>query len=101
MYLRRPDGLVLCGMPDRTAREKTDDMGVIAETTVQSVIDQLTEKYGEGRKDMIQRGVSQTAALWKAEDGDATVFETFCLENYQGTTKPAKACSTSSQEIMS
>lgn len=74
-----------------TAREKTDDMGVIAETTVQSVIDQLTEKYGEGRKDMIQRGVSQTAALWKAEDGDATVFETFCLENYQGTDEARKS----------
>ncbi|MEE4177486.1 MAG: hypothetical protein V2I46_08250 [Bacteroides sp.] len=71
-------------------REKNEDMGVITETTVQSVIDQLTEKYGADRNDLIQRGVSQVAALWKEEDGKAEDFEAFCLENYQGNEEARK-----------
>ena len=76
--------LFLMACQPEANREKKDDMGVISETTVASVIDQLAEKYGEDRKDLIQRGVSQAAALWKAEDGEAEIFEAFCLENYQG-----------------
>lgn len=74
--------LVACtGQPDR---ENKDVMGAIPETTVQSVIDQLTEKHGESRKDLISRGVRQAAALWRTEDGTAEEFETFCLTHYQG-----------------
>lgn len=82
--------LFLTACQTKTAREKSDDMGVIAETTVQSVIDQLTEKFGEDRQDLIQRGVSQAAALWKTADGDAAAFEAFCLENFKGTDEARK-----------
>jgi len=76
--------MLLAGCANDVSREKQDDMGVIPETTVKSVTDQLTEKYGGSQHDLIQRGVSQAAALWKTEDGTAEEFEAFCLENYLG-----------------
>jgi hypothetical protein len=76
--------LIFAACNQKTAEKTNNDMGVIPEATVKSVIDQLTEKHGEGRHDLIQRGVNQVAALWKTEDGTAEEFEAFCLENYQG-----------------
>lgn len=76
--------VILTACNPEAARKTNDDMGIISEATVQSVIDQLTEKFGESRHDLIQRGVSQVAALWKTEDGSAEEFEAFCLDHYQG-----------------
>ena len=76
--------LIFAACNQKTGLKTNDDMGVIPEATVKSVIDQLTEKFGESRHDLIKRGVSQVAALWKTEDGTAEEFEAFCLENYQG-----------------
>jgi hypothetical protein len=75
--------LIFAACNQKTGLKTNDNMGVIPEATVKSVIDQLTEKHGEGRHDLIQRGVNQVAALWKTEDGTAEEFEAFCLENYQ------------------
>lgn len=76
--------LLLVACTGQTDRKNKDLMGTIPETTVQSVIDQLTEKHGDSRKDLISRGVRQAAALWRTEDGTAEEFETFCLTHYQG-----------------
>ena len=76
--------LIFAACNQKTGLKTNDDMGVIPEATVKSVTDQLTEKFGESRHDLIKRGVSQVAALWKTEDGTAEEFEAFCLENYQG-----------------
>jgi hypothetical protein len=42
----------------------------------------LIEKFGPGQQIRIAKGVEQTAALWRAEDGDDVAFQSFCLENY-------------------
>ncbi len=76
--------LLLAACTGETGREKKDDMGTIPETTLKSVIDQLTVKYGESRSELINRGVRQAAGLWKTEDGPPEEFEAFCLANYQG-----------------
>ncbi|MFO7914132.1 MAG: hypothetical protein R6U43_00370 [Candidatus Krumholzibacteriales bacterium] len=52
--------------------------------TVMELQNKLVEKYGEGQRERISRGLKQVAALWKAEDGDETVFEKFVLKNYAG-----------------
>lgn len=69
-----------CG-PDRL---KKDDMGVIPEEAIVMVVGQLVEKHGEALRPLIERGVKQTAALWKHEDGTVDEFKAFCLENYIG-----------------
>jgi len=73
--------LVGCG-PERL---KKDTMGVISEETIELVVGQLAEKHGEALRPLIERGVKQTAALWKHEDGTTDEFKAFCIEHFQGS----------------
>ena len=45
---------------------------------------ELSAKYGESQHARIVKGVQQTAEYWRAEDGDAPVFEEFVRENFAG-----------------
>jgi hypothetical protein len=50
---------------------------------------ELVAKYGEPQRARAHRGIAQVAALWRAEDGDATAFASFVRENFAGT-QPAQ-----------
>ncbi len=45
---------------------------------------ELIAKYGESQKARIQKGINQVADYWRAEDGDAEVFEEFIKRNFAG-----------------
>lgn len=60
----------------------------VSSGTVEKVCRLLTDRYGSDAAMSIERGVSQAASLWRAEDGSEKDFETFCQENYVGD--PAK-----------
>ena len=45
---------------------------------------ELTAKYGAQQKPRLDRGLHQVAEFWRAEDGDATVFEEFVRTNFAG-----------------
>ncbi|HEV8610616.1 MAG TPA: hypothetical protein VGS98_11210, partial [Thermoanaerobaculia bacterium] len=45
---------------------------------------ELLEKYGEGQKERLDRGMKQVAGFWRAEDGDAKAFEEFVGANFAG-----------------
>lgn len=45
---------------------------------------ELVGKYGESQQARIQRGLRQVAEFWRAEDGDAAVFEEFTRANFAG-----------------
>jgi len=45
---------------------------------------QLIAKYGEDQHARVDRGLLQVADFWRAEDGDAAVFEEFVLSNFAG-----------------
>ncbi|HKQ53287.1 MAG TPA: hypothetical protein VJT74_13015 [Pyrinomonadaceae bacterium] len=45
---------------------------------------ELAAKYGEGVRARIERGLKQVASFWRAEDGDAAVFEEFVRTNFAG-----------------
>jgi hypothetical protein len=45
---------------------------------------ELVAKYGAAQSARIERGLSQVAEFWRAEDGDAVTFESFILENFAG-----------------
>src|SRR5580693_7487534 len=45
---------------------------------------ELTAKYGAQQKPRLDRGLHQVAEFWRAEDGDATVFEGFVRSNFAG-----------------
>jgi hypothetical protein len=50
--------------------------------SVDTVIKALTDKYGEGNKIKIEKGVKQVASLWTEKDGDAKEFKIFCKTNF-------------------
>jgi len=56
----------------------------ITEKTILATIDSLTGRYGANQKDLIDKGVRQTASLWISTDGTEAEFQSFCLANYQG-----------------
>ena len=45
---------------------------------------ELAAKYGEGVRARLARGLKQVASFWRAEDGDAKVFEEFVRTNFAG-----------------
>lgn len=45
---------------------------------------ELIAKYGEDQRPRVERGLRQVAEFWRAEDGDAAVFEEFVLANFAG-----------------
>jgi hypothetical protein len=45
---------------------------------------ELVAKYGEGQRSRVERGLKQVASFWRAEDGDASVFEDFVRTNFAG-----------------
>jgi len=73
-----------------STQPKTDAMDFISSAITDEVISELTEKHGEQKKDLIQRGVTQVASLWKEEDGSPEMFQSFCIENFQGEEKARK-----------
>ena len=45
---------------------------------------ELASKHGEDQRARLHRGLNQAAAFWRAEDGDAAVFEEFVRSNFAG-----------------
>ena len=50
----------------------------------QKLTAELVAKYGEGQRARLQRGLRQVGEFWRAEDGDAQVFEAFVRLNFAG-----------------
>jgi hypothetical protein len=45
---------------------------------------ELVAKYGDSQRLRVQRGLHQMSEFWRAEDGDAAVFEDFVRANFAG-----------------
>ncbi len=45
---------------------------------------ELVAKYGEAQRARLQQGLRQVAGFWRAEDGNAAVFEDFVRTNFAG-----------------
>lgn len=69
-----------CKSGDKPKQEEI--MGTISEETIQSVNNQLIEKFGEAEKFRIEKGTAQVAMFWQEQDGTEEEFTSFCLENF-------------------
>jgi hypothetical protein len=73
-------------MPDsatKNAQQGAQTMPWMKES-MQKIESELIAKYGEGQRARIERGVRQVASFWRAEDGDASIFEDFVRTNFAG-----------------
>lgn len=59
-----------------------NDISSINDKTIDLVINNLIDKHGKEFSFRINRGVKQTADLWRIQDGDEDVFVKFCLEYF-------------------
>ena len=70
--------------------DKDTAMSNITENTVNRTVQAITEKCPEADKALVQKGVTQAAALWRAEDGTEAEFEQFATESYAATPEDRK-----------
>ena len=71
--------LVLAALSPLTAQEPVRFIGT---DTLQKIKTELLQKYGAEQKFRIERGVEQTAALWRAEDGSPEEFAAYCRQYF-------------------
>ncbi len=60
-------------------------MSSFRQEMLSELTDLLVQRYGKEVHFRADRGTSQAAALWRAEDGDVEAFRTFVLENFEPT----------------
>lgn len=53
--------------------------------SIRKLEDELVRRYGEAQRERAHRGLTQVTQFWRAEDGNANVFEQFVLTNFAGT----------------
>jgi len=46
---------------------------------------ELVGRFGEAQRERIHRGIAQTAALWRAADGDGNAWAAFVRQNFAGS----------------
>ncbi|MGA0172788.1 MAG: hypothetical protein ACO3NL_03955, partial [Phycisphaerales bacterium] len=50
--------------------------------TASATIEAIVAAHGDSSRERAARGVAQCAKLWRESDGDAAVFQTFCVEHF-------------------
>lgn len=74
-----------CQQKEKTMTQDAQASTGIRKATIQSVIDELSQKNGSGQKGRIIKGVEQVAGLWNTEvDGNENEFRDFCITHYEG-----------------
>ncbi|MDZ7742452.1 MAG: hypothetical protein U5Q03_12060 [Bacteroidota bacterium] len=58
------------------------EVSPIDQQIIEKTIAALQNEFGEGFEFRIEKGVKQTAALWREKDGTAEDFQNFCLSNF-------------------
>jgi len=74
-------GISACTGPSPKEAQKKVTFS-IPETTVNLIIDSLKQKVGATGIVRLEKGVKHAASLWRAEDGSAEDFASFCKINY-------------------
>jgi len=65
-----------------TSNNKIVDQKNINDSSVEQVQNALLEKYGNDNQELIKRGVTHAASIWRASDGTTSDFENFCLDQF-------------------
>lgn len=53
-------------------------------SSIEKTQKELIAKYGQSQRVRIERGLRQVEEFWRAEDGDAAIFEDFVRSNFAG-----------------
>ncbi len=81
LFLAIIGGLLMIGTPSVNAQPQELAWMNASKAKVEAA---LLQQYGDAQKERIQRGITQVAKFWRAEDGDAATFEDFVTTNFAG-----------------
>jgi hypothetical protein len=56
--------------------------GVVNETKIKDIIQNLIRIHGENNRDRIRMGVQQVVSFWQDRDGSPEDFSTFCVQHF-------------------
>jgi len=77
---------------NQTNPAQNKDVSIISGKDIMNTTDSLKQKFPEfPDPELMEIGVQQAAKQWRAEDGDADEFTTFCLENFAATNESKRA----------
>lgn len=71
-----------CAREKSKTTETMDQKTVISANAVKNLIKEMTDSIGKSQTLRIERGVKQTAGLWRKEDGDEAAWTAFCKMNF-------------------
>ena len=74
-------GVSQIGCKNQSKEDVTSKTFISFQTTEQ-VIKDLQSKFPNVSKQLISKGVEQTASLWTEKDGNEQEFKSFCIENF-------------------
>ena len=76
--------IVFTGCESMQKEKKMTAMEVspIDQKNIGNTVAELKDKYGGDHAFRIEKGVKQTAELWREKDGNADVFKDFCMKNF-------------------
>lgn len=74
--------LLLAGCGGQQMKKQDSGVAFITDATIQKVVDDLVSQHGLTFKFRIERGVNQTAQLWRESDGSTEEFISFCKEKF-------------------
>jgi hypothetical protein len=78
--------LLLAGCGGQQMKTQHTELSPINDALIQQVISDMTEQFGQHLNFRIERGVNQTAELWRESDGTNDEFAAFCKENFIAST---------------
>lgn len=71
-------GLIAC----KSEKRDMNNTEFISEATIENVVAQLKDSFGESAAFRIERGVQQVADLWRESDGSEDDFSEFCKSSF-------------------
>jgi hypothetical protein len=85
-----PIFLFSCVNPMEQKNRENNSKSLISKQSTDTIVSELTAKFGASIKLQAEKGVSQAAGLWLASDGSEDDFKKLCLENFAGTPEARK-----------
>jgi hypothetical protein len=78
--------VVMIAMSTESNHAKAEQLSWIGDANAKLEKD-LVIRYGDDQRERAKRGLAQVSSLWRADDGDAAVYEAFVLKYFAGDQK--------------
>ncbi|MCK3684598.1 hypothetical protein [Maribellus sp. YY47] len=83
--------IVLSGCSVNKKEQMADPKIAVAESAIAGALEKIAGKFPEADRKNMEKGIRHAASLWRASDGTADEFVSFCTDNYVGDANEKQA----------